>query len=300
MIVASPRNCFLIAALVATGMARGETINWYSPAQKTNLTSTGLVMDGGFQFQLGVFSGSFVPTPGNASQWATWWASAQAASYNPASKAFDSLFTVTGNTAPFSVGAKAYVWGRRTASTGDEWILFRKNDWTWPAPDPMNPFFTDWNAASANEVILGSINANGLPYLMKSEAVYSYSQWRDSTLAGEPLNGPNDDPDRDGVSNLLEFVFETPPTLAGASPLTATSFVEISGQSYLQISIPRLRNRLAKLTVEVSADLSHWDSGDSFTAVVADSVTTLVVRDKTPAVPGAAKRFMRIKAELQP
>ncbi len=299
MIVCPPPQRFLIAALLAAGIAHGETINWYCTPQ-TNRTSSGAAMDSGFQYQLGVFTGGFVPTAANASQWAASWASAQSTSYNATTRAFDDNFTVTGNTAPFTVGAKAYVWGRRTGTASDEWILFRDVSWTWPAPNPMNPFPLDWNAASVNEVVLGTINANGIPYLMKSEAVYSYNQWRDNQLAGEPLNGANHDPDRDGVSNLLEFVFGSLPTQPGTPPLTATSFVDVSGQGYLQISIPRLRNRLAKLTVEVSADLSHWDSGGSFTAVVADSATTLVVRDKTAAVPGAARRFMRVKAELQP
>lgn len=300
MIISPPPQYFLIAVLLAAGFTNGETINWYCPSQKTNLTSTGQAMGVGFQFQLGVFSGGFVPTAGNASQWSAYWVSAQSASYNPTSKAFDSLFTVTSNAAPFSIGAKAYVWGKSNASTSAEWILFRKSDWTWPAPDPMNPFFMDWNAASANEVVMGSINSSGIPYLMKSEVVYSYSQWRDTTLSGESLNSPNDDPDRDGSSNLTEFVFGTPPTVADAPPPTVTSFAAISGQRYLQISIPRLRNRLAKLTVEVSADLNHWDSGDSFTAIISDSATALVVRDKTAVAPGVGKRFMRVKDELQP
>lgn len=299
MIVCPPLQRFLIAALLATGMAHGETINWYCTPQ-TNRTSSGAAMDSGFQFQLGVFTGGFVPTAANASQWAVSWASAQSTSYNATTQVFDDNFTVTGNAAPFTVGSKAYVWGRRTSTTGDEWILFRHASWTWPAPNPMSPFPLDWNAASANEVVLGAINANGIPYLMKSEAVYSYNQWRASQLTGEPLNGPNHDPDRDGVSNLLEFVFGTPPTLPGAPPLTATSFVEVSGQRYLQVSIPSLRNRLAKLTVEISSDLGHWDSGASFTAVVSDSATSLVVRDKTAAAPGVARRFMRVRAELQP
>lgn len=302
MIVSPLPQCFLIAVLLATGAANGETINWYCPAQKINLTSSGPVMDGGFQFQLGVFKDGFIPTAGNASQWAGHWASPPGASapYDTISKAFDLSISVGGNVDPYFIGTKAYVWGRRAGGAGDEWILFRKGDWTWPNGSAVPPDFHEWNAASASDVVMGSINANGIPYQMKSEAVYSYTQWRDGALVGEPLNGPNDDPDRDGVSNLLEFVFGTPPTVPGAPPLTATSFVAISGQSYLQISIPRLRNRLAKLTVEVSADLSHWDSGDSFTAVVSDSATALVVRDKTPAVPGAARRFMRVKAERQP
>lgn len=302
MIVSLPLPCFLIAALVTVGIASGETINWYSPSQKTNLTSTGQLMDGGFQFELGVFKNGFAPTAGNASQWASYWASPAGAGapYDTITKAFDLSISVDGNAAPYAISTKAYVWGRRASGVSDEWILFRKSDWTWPNGSAVPPDFHEWNAATANEVIVGTINANGIPYLMKSEAVFSYSQWRDSQLAGEPLNGPNNDPDRDGVSNLLEFVFGSLPTVPGAPSLISATWVAISGQSYLQISIPRLRNRLANLTVEVSADLSHWDSGASFAAVVADSATALIVRDKTPALPGAAKRFMRVKAELQP
>jgi hypothetical protein len=291
------RICLLIVGLLAARSVRGETINWYCPAQKVNVTSTGQPMDAGFQFQLGVFADGFIPTAGNASEWATHWVAADTTGYNPATKAYDDLITVSSNASPFSVGAKAYVWGRSILPGHDEWILFRNNTWTWPAPDPMSPFFTEWNAASANEVVLGSIDSDGDPHLMKSEAVYTYSQWRDVQLAGEPLNGTNDDPDGDEVTNALEFVFGTSPTVPGLSSLATTSFIEISGQNYLQLAMPRLRNRLAKLTVQVSADLTHWNSDDAFTAVMEDSAAALVVRDK---VAGAARRFMRVTAEVQP
>lgn len=258
-------------------------------------------MDGAFQFQIGVFSGGFIPTASNMSQWAIHWVSAQTASYSPTNKSFDSSYNFAVNAAPFSIGAKGYVWGRSTGVTADEWILFRESDWTWPYADPVLPAgVSDWNAATANEVILGTINASGSPFLMKSEAVYAYAQWRDGTLAGEPLNGSNDDPDRDGVSNLSEFVFGTSPTQTAAAPATPTSFVEISGQSYLQISIPRLRNRLATFTVEVSSDLVQWNSGSTYTAEVSNTAEALVVRDKTASGAGLPQRFMRLKAVVQP
>lgn len=299
MKVSTLRTYLLIGVPLVVGSANAETINWYSP-QKSNLTSSGQNMDAAFQFQLGVFTGGFIPTASNITRWPAYWVSAQASSYNAVSRAFESNFTVTGNVAPFSIGAKAYVWGRGIGSTKDEWILFRKSDWTWPAPNPMDPFGLDWNAAAANEVILGTIQADGNPFLMKSEAVFSFAQWSDATLAGEPLNGPNDDPDRDGVTNLLEFVFGTPPGQASATPSTPASFVGIAGQNYLQISIPRLRNRLATVTVEVSNDLINWSSGDTFTAEVSNTAEVIVVRDKTPTGPGLPARFMRLKAEIAP
>lgn len=132
-----------------------------SPSQKINLTSTGQLMDGGIQFQLGGFKGGFVPTAGNASHWAGHWASPAGASApcDTNTKAFDLSISVDGNVAPYAIGTKAYVWGRRASGVSDAWILFR------------------------------------------------------------------------------------------------TTWVAIPGQCYLQISIHRLRNRLANLTAEVSTEL---------------------------------------------
>ena len=285
---------------LVVGKADAQSINWYSSPPQANLASTGQNMDGAFQFQLGVFSGGFVPTAGNMSQWAASWVAADVTSYNPATQVFDGTFMVTGNAAPFTTGAKAYVWGRRTSSARDEWILFRKSDWNWPAADPMSPYEITWNTAAADEVILGTINPSGSPFLMQSEAVYSYAQWRDDKLAGESLNSPNDDPDHDGTPNLLEFVFGTSPAQAAAAPATPVSFVGISGQSYLQISIPRLRNRLASFSVEVSSDLVQWNAGGTSTAEVSNTAETLVVRDKTASGTGMPQRFMRLKAVIQP
>jgi hypothetical protein len=277
-------------------VSRGETINFYNPTNQTNLTSAGQDMDGGFVFQLGVFEGGFIPSRNNITEWAGKWASAMSAGYDTGSKAFDENLTVAGNPAPFLPGASAYVWGKRTSSTGDEWILFRKADWTWPSPNPFNPLPPAWNAAQADEVIIGSINGPG--HLMKSEAVVSYSQWQTAALAGEPLDLAADDPDHDGVPNLLEFVFGSPPKQAGPPPPLTVSIMETSGQRYLQISIPRLRERMAVLTVMVSDDLTDWQSGPSHTTEVSSAATSLVVRDLTPLESGQPRRFMRLKAVL--
>jgi hypothetical protein len=279
--------------------ASAETINWYSPP-RTNLTSSDQNMDAGFQFELGVFSGGFVPTANNISQWTSNWVPAQSAPYNATTKVFDSNFTVTGNTAPFTVGAKAYIWGRSTGANQDEWILFRKSTWTWPAPNPFSPFPLTWDTAEADQVLLGAINASGTPFLMKSGSVSSYTQWQTANLTGELLDEPADDPDLDSFENLLEFILGTSPTQAGAPTPTPVSFVDVSGLSYLQISVPRLRNRLATVVVEVSNDLVNWDSGDTYTTEVSNTANLLVVRDNTASVPGQPRRFMRLKATLSP
>lgn len=289
--------------VVLTGLADAERLNWFSDPNKTNLTSSGQLMDGAFRFELGVFTGGFVPTSGNTSQWAAHWTAAERVSYDASSKLISSVFTVTDNDAPFSVGANAYVWGFRGSESSGEWILFRKSTWNWPAPNPFSPFTVDWSAAQANVVILGSIHASGSTSLMQSAAVSnsappstSWSQWRAEELAGVSLNGPNDDADGDGISNHIEFVFGTAPQSASTPVATPSSILDLSGQRYLQISLPRRRDHPATLVVEVSSDLSSWYSGASYTQVVSDDVAALVVRDLTPISPSTPMRFMRLRA----
>jgi hypothetical protein len=289
----SPR-WFWVAASLAFGPASAEQISWFSDIGKTNLDSGGVAMNSAFQFELGAFGGGFVPTAANTTQWRSHWVAADSATYNPTNQRFSGGFLLGSNAAPFTVGAKAWVFGFRDTPTGSEWILFRKTTWTWPASNPMSPPTIEWNARDANEVVLGAINAIGAPFLMKSAALQTYAQWQAAYLTAEPLNGPNDDPDHDGSPNLLEFVFGTPPKTAGAPTATPVSLVG----GYLQITIPRLIGHPAGLTVEVSDNLVNWQSGSTYTQTVSDIPASLVVRDLTPLDTAHPKRFIRLRAGL--
>ncbi len=263
------------------------------------------LMDGGFHFELGVFKDGFVPTSVNTAQWASHWQKADRCSYQASTKSFGSDYEIFDNEDPFTSGANAYVWGFRGGESSGEWILFRHTAWNWPQLEPPGPpgFPLQWSATSANAVILGSIHSSGSPWLMQSAAVTnssppstSWLQWQSEELAGTPLNGPNDDADGDGISNLIEFVFGTAPKTANTPVATPSSILDLSGQRHLQISIPRRRDHPATLVVEVSSDLSIWNSGASYTQVVSDGAAALVVRDLTPISPGFPKRFMRMRA----
>ncbi len=135
--------------------------------------------------------------------------------------------------------------------------------------------------------------SSGSPFLMKSARSQTFTQWQVEQLTGEPLDGPGDDPDGDGSSNLLEFVFGTPPKSAG--PATVTPVALVAGHA--QITIPRRPDRPARLTVEVSGNLSDWQSGPAATQLVDDEVAAMIVRDLVPIDPVHPRRFMRIKAE---
>lgn len=290
----------LLASLLLSAV-HAETVKWFSDPARVNLDSAGTPMDGGFEFQLGAFKDGFEPTASNAAQWSAKWVVADTTDYNATNALFDSQLELTSNAAPFTVNGKAWVWGIRNTPTGSEWILFRNTSWKWPSAGsggPPSPPSIFWNTKDANEVVLGAIHASGSPFLMQSVAISSYAQWSADALAGEALNGPNDDPDHDGVSNLLEFVFGASPLVAGPPLAAMGSWFESGGQQYLQLTIPRRRDRLALFAVEVSENLSLWQSGASFTAVVSDQPNSWVVRDLTPRSSQHPKRFLRFKATL--
>ena len=273
---------------------RAEQLQWFSDANAINRDSSGALMGSDFEFQLGVFTDDFEPTAANAASWPLFWTPAQSASYSTVTKRFAGAYEVYGNTPPFEEGVKGWIFGRRDGPTGSDWILFRANDWLWPALAPFNPINIYWDAKDATQVVLGTIHSTGTPLLMKSASVRSYAQWRVANLTGEALDDPEDDPDLDGVSNLLEFVFGTGPKAAAAPVPTPVAL----DSGHAVISIPRRIDHLAVLTVEVSGNLADWNSGPSHTEIVENSVAALVVRDLTPLNSANPKRFIRLKATL--
>ena len=294
----------LLGLVLAAPTAPARQIEWFGDFNAVNLDSDGLPMDAGFQFELGVFEGSFIPDPGNTGLWAANWRPAQRSHYNIVTKAFDAVHTVDDNTPPFTVGKAAYIWGWRISGQESEWILFRAPTWQWPAADPLSPLPLRWEVDAATAII-GSIHASGSPFLMRSAAVTgaaspttTWDQWKARALAGETLNGPGDDPDLDGVENLLEFVFGTDPRSVRAVPAPQVDLVTLGGDRFLRMSVPRRREHPAQLVVEVSSDLGVWNAGPLHTEIVLDGVSELVARDRLAWSPLAPARFIRLRATL--
>ena len=127
-----------VASFLAGSRLDAEIISWFSDANKTNLDSAGVAMDG-FQFELGVFSNGFMPTNLNVNQWPSHWVVADSTAYHATTHRFAGQFLVTENPAPFVVGTQAWIFGYRITPTGTDRILFRNTGWTWPAPNPLNP-----------------------------------------------------------------------------------------------------------------------------------------------------------------
>ena len=116
--------CFLAPVKAQT------QIDWFSAQDATNLAANGVsAMDASFRFELGVFTGTFVPTSANVSEWSENWNAVQRTSYKADLKRYASSFTAFEVTAPFSPGKAVYIWGFKGDPAAGEWILFRANSW---------------------------------------------------------------------------------------------------------------------------------------------------------------------------
>lgn len=282
--------------------AQTATIFWSSPPNAVNHTSTGQPMGTGFRFELGVFAGTFIPDSSNLSGWAANWRPLQQLSYDPIDKRFTGAHDLENNTSPFTLGKPVYVWGFMGDASAAEWILFRASSWTLPSAGSMFP--TQWFADAPDvSAVIGSVDGDGSPFLMRSASVSgvlppptSWEQWRADKLAGEPLDKENDDPDGDGLPNQLEFAFGSDPQQRNAAPAMPLTLESADNQNYLQISVPRRKDHVLSLSVQVSSDLVVWNEGSSFVQVIDDGSVALVVRDLTPFPLEGGRRFMRLRA----
>lgn len=303
--------CLGVLLLASSWTASAQTITWSSLSKSINLTSSHSNRIADFRFELGVFEGSFIPTSENTDQWALNWRPAQETFYNTKTKRFADQFTVTNNNAPFTAGKDAYIWGFDGNSQESEWILFRNNKWKWPlaasTPSPINTTDLSWVAEQADAVLIGEIVTSGSPYLMKSGGISSVRQpntrwdiWLKQTFPGDKVNnGPDKDPDNDGISNLLEFAMGSNPKKAGGIPATPVQIKQNSSQKHLEITIPRRIDHQAILTVQVSNHpAGPWLSGPAYTTEVSNGLESLIVRDNTPISPEHPRRFMRLHVAL--
>lgn len=184
----APRNRHLAiklataAAIAALAMKihAEVNINFSSTPFGTNLQSDGSAMDTSFTFELGTFTGGFVPTAVNTDQWAANWTPVvdsggttvpeAITSYGTTPSAFGdfdgfaSEVTLDHNNAPFDIGSQGYVWGYDTLAGDGEWILLTNTDpgdeWTFGDTSGI-AFSESWSVGSAGEAIIGAINFTG-------------------------------------------------------------------------------------------------------------------------------------------
>lgn len=152
----SPVLILFLLILILGGQARSQTFNWGSEAFSDLADSKGDVLDDTFIFELGAFTGGFIPGADNVMDWKNNWQAFDKADYNgietPTDDGIYGYFTSSASMtddglsdssdmSPASIsfeGLSAYVWIRNSddPSTSTEWLLARNSAWTFPSAIP--------------------------------------------------------------------------------------------------------------------------------------------------------------------
>ena len=293
--------------------AGATRINFYSSPGVPAYGSNGQPLNEDTVFEVGVFTNGFVPSATNTSQWSANWVPAQRTKFTTKHNWFTSVFDVTNNAAPFTAGAPAYVWGFSGSEAAGQWLLFRATHWTWPTANDTAPTPLFWSAKDAKVVVVGSLpSASGNAVSLRPTAisnslppVTTWGQWKEDKLSGQPLGNPGDDADGDGIANVLEYALGTAPNNPADRPASPDGWHRLGrgadGKEYLEIRVPRRRDRQVHFSAEVSNDLRQgWGSGTNQVDKVEDTAEALTLRDKIPIGEAGNQRFMRVQATVNP
>lgn len=162
------------------------------------------------------------------------------------------------------------------------------------------------DGATAAEIVVAGTASNQPWDLDLDRRNASYAEWRarffryDSAVA---TNGPEADPDGDGLENLAEYALGFAPFSSDAAA-TEVLRVNDAGTDYAAI---RFRRRAATsdltIAVQVSTDLVTWNDNSTaaFTTQVSvtaaeDGMELVTVRANTPL--GTAPQHLRVKASM--
>jgi hypothetical protein len=109
---------------------------------------------------------------------------------------------------------------------------------------------------------------------------------------------PFEDPDRDGVVNIVEYALGLDRFTPDADGLPGFSTIELTGDVYPVLDVVRdfTKNDLS-YTVLWSDDLLNWFSGPGYTTSVSESASSLRVRSDFPLNPASPRQFLRLRID---
>jgi hypothetical protein len=146
-------------------------------------------------------------------------------------------------------------------------------------------------ATQRNIVFTNDFGNDG--YELLQPAASNYSQW---ATANGVTAGPTGDDDRDGISNVIEFMLNLNPKAPSTLPQPT---VTASGLIWTLTKRPEALADGLEYRVESGSDLKTWlaaGTAGSGSTILQNTSTTLTVR----LDPGAARRFMRLEVSIPP
>lgn len=159
---------------------------------------------------------------------------------------------------------------------------------------------------SASQRELGKRYANAMNTL-RADAfrLYLGGFYTPAEMNDPAISSPQNDNDRDGSNNFLEFAFLSDPSRGASVPRMSTEAITIPEEGkFLSITYrQRTDDDAPSYVAEVSSNLSAWANnggGTSVTTAVGlpidngDGTATVMVRDRTAITPETPFRFMRL------
>ena len=305
----------LFSRLVALSLwlllpASAERISWSSLPGQEHVNSLGQPLNSSFQFELGGFAKGFLPSAQNTADWAAHWIPVQRTRFNPRTRWFTSVVTVPATASPLQPGDPVYVWGFGGSESAGEWTLFRSDRWVWPKANPANPVPLQWFAKDATQVVLGSIRVIGGQLRLATAAVANslppittWAQWRLEHLGQDSGSVRTGDVGLDRHPNIVDFVLGRDPSEAQANAPARWMEASIqthSGQEFLEVRVPRRRDRPVHWRIEVSDDCTTWRPASMDCEVVDEGPDAFVVRQRNPTSSSTCSRFLRVVPEVAP
>lgn len=158
------------------------------------------------------------------------------------------------------------------------------------------------SGAYSNWVTLGAAVAT------PDTTTVNYEDWRSGIVWSSGQDTAFEDPDKDGIINLLEFVTMRSPLAADETAIKSVS-LETSPSPCLCLTFTRRKDiENIQVTVESSSDLVNWSTYKTFAAnsnVSADTITTITSEDSSKQVikvdhPITGSHvYMRLRVDLQ-
>jgi hypothetical protein len=114
-------------------------------------------------------------------------------------------------------------------------------------------------------------------------------------LSDPTISGPTADPDHDDIPNLMEYALGLDPKTPSVDGLPVLGRQIFGGKDYLNLRFTKTRTISdVQYTVQVSTDLTTWNSGPSYAIRIDDGSTdTAVFRDVT-AISDVPRHCMRL------
>jgi hypothetical protein len=293
------RCLFLILSVVKPAFAGNIEIAWQSSLGATNRQSNSSQLSRGFVFEVGGFSGVFLPTSANRNEWRDHWVSLGSAPYLEDDQRFSFAANLDNNNDPFLVPVAlpgitklAYIWGYSLTEPDAEWILVTKSDWFWP--DTTQPFipaepYVISEDQTGYQVILGAVNTGAV--LMRTEAVtspappyLSYGAWvvdyfspaeRDNFA----ITGQNADPDGDAITNLHEYAIGSDPRKVSADSALSIKTGELPGGRYTELTIRKSSQSKVVMDLLGSENLLSFAPMTPMLTPLLNTPSRLVYRD---------------------